>query len=100
MQLYAGAGFSHEMQSRHCSDTDCLMDFRIRRDTCINYPGACAIEYQSIVQIVLKLLFGWDCEKQQGSKGVFGKLIAFSVAHEEQGMSHTQYSYIFFTWQY
>ena len=73
------------------------MDFRISRDTRINYTGACAIEYQSIVQIVLTVLFGWDSEKQQGSKGVFGKLIAFVVAHEEQGMSHTQLSHTYST---
>ena len=83
VQLYAGAGVSHEMQSLHCSDADCVMDFRISRDTRIKYTGAYAIEYQSIVQIVLKVLFGWDSEQQQGSKVVFGKLIAFVVAYEE-----------------
>ena len=100
VQLYAGAGVSHKMQSFHCSEADCVMDFRIRRDTRINYPGACIIEYKSIVQIVLKVLFGWDSEKQQGNKGFFGNHISFAVAHEEQGMSHTQYSYTHFTWYY
>ena len=73
------------MTSLHCSDGDLLADFNIRKNTRIKYPGACAIEYQSIVQVALKVLFGWDLEKQQGTEGVFGTLIAFAVAHKEQG---------------
>jgi len=49
------------------------------------YPGACSIEYQSIVQILLEILFGWDSKKQEGSCGILGTLDAYAVAHEEQG---------------
>ena len=49
------------------------------------YPGEYAIDYQSIVQVVLRDLFGWDVNTQKGSKGIFGKLIAWTVAHKEQG---------------
>ena len=33
----------------------------------------------------MKDLFGWDAKKQKGSKGIFGTLDAYAVAHEEQG---------------
>ena len=75
------------MNSLHCSDADCVADFNLRRDTRIKYPGVCVIEYQSIIQIVLKVLFGWDSDKEQGGTGILGMLIAYVVAHEEQGMS-------------
>ena len=37
------------------------------------------------MQILLKCLFGWDSAKQMGSKGIFGRLLAWAVGHEEQG---------------
>ena len=73
------------MTSLHCSDSDLLADLNIRKNTLIKYPGACAIEYQSIFQVALKVLFGWDLEKQQGTKGSFDTLIVFVVTHKEQG---------------
>ncbi len=68
-----------------CSDEDCVQDFLLRRDARITYPGACSLEYQSVVQIALKVLFGWDSDKRQGSKGIFGEMIAHGIGHEEQG---------------
>ena len=74
------------MTSLHCSDGDLLVDFNIRTNMRIKYPGAFTIEYQSLVQGVLQVLFGWDSKKQQGTEGVFVTLIAFAVvAHEDQG---------------
>ncbi len=53
------------------------------------YPGTCSIEYQSIVQIALKILFGLDQDKQQACKGNFGEQIAHSIGHEEKNkLSH------------
>ena len=43
------------------------------------------LEYQSIVEITIKVLFGWDMNKKQGGVAIFGKIKAHSVAHEEQG---------------
>ena len=52
----------------------------------LRYPGACSLEYQSIIQIVLECLFQWD-PKQQKAKGpgIFGTLLMFAPADEEQG---------------
>ena len=79
------SGKEHEMPSLDCEERDCIVDFKIRKRSRMMYPGACSIEYQSIVQILLEVLFGWDSKKQEGSCGILGTLDAYSVAHEEQG---------------
>ena len=51
----------------------------------MKFPGACSLEYQSIVDIVIKVLLGWDMNKQEGGVGIFGELKAWAIAHKEQG---------------
>jgi hypothetical protein len=85
VRLWANAGTTMTMPSIDDPDNVCLADYTERRDTRLKYPGACALEYESIIKTLLKKLFGWDCKKQKGSKGIFGTLQAFCVAHEEQG---------------
>ena len=51
------------------------------RNSC---PGACALQYESIMQIVISALLGWDKKKCIGRKGIFGKVIAYADACEEQ----------------
>ena len=61
----------------------------------MKFPGACALEYQSIVDIVIKVLLGWDMNKQEGGVGIFGELKAWAIAHEEQGRKplHSHYHF-------
>ena len=84
VRVWANAGMTMTMPSIDDPDNVCLIDYKERRDTRLKYPGACALEYESIIQTLLKKLFGWDCKKQKGDKGIFGTLLAFCVAHEEQ----------------
>jgi hypothetical protein len=37
------------------------------------------------MKTLLRTLFGWNCKKRKGTKGIFGTLLAFSLGHEEQG---------------
>ena len=74
------------MSSLDCTDAECVTDFELQRDTRQLYPGACALEYESIVQVLIKALFGWDSQKREGEAGVFGTFLAYAGAHEEQGM--------------
>ena len=78
------------MASLDCTDADCVADFKLHRDTRQMYPGACAIEYESIVQVLIKAIFGWDSDKQEGKAGILGTLLAYAGAHEEQGKSPFQ----------
>ena len=67
------------------SDHDCFLDFKLRSDSRANFSGACSLEYQSVVDIAINVLFGWDEKKQKGRSGIVGELKAWAVAHEEQG---------------
>jgi hypothetical protein len=64
----------------------CLADFVLRRDTRIKYPGACSLEYQSVMQILTECLLKWDTKRQTSQgKGILGTVLAFAGADEEQG---------------
>ena len=38
----------------------CLLDLNTRKELRAKYPGACTLEYRSIVQIVINILIGWN----------------------------------------
>ncbi|KAL7493250.1 hypothetical protein ACHAWT_002306 [Skeletonema menzelii] len=85
VRLWANAGCNMTMPSLDCQESICIADYKVRRETRIKYPGACALEYQSIIQTLIKRLFCWDVKKQKSTKkGIFGTMLAFAVAHEEQ----------------
>jgi hypothetical protein len=50
----------------------------------MGYPGACSLAYQHVVQILIETLFGWDPKTQKGRDGIFGVLLAWARADEEQ----------------
>ena len=76
---------SYKLPELGCTDEVCIADFKLRKKARPEFSGACSLEYQSIVQILIHALFGWDIKKQRSTgSGVFGELIAWAVAHEEQ----------------
>ena len=60
------------------------IDFKLRSEDRLNYPGACALEYEDILALVIKGLFNWDKKTQTGKMGIVGELEGFGVATEEQ----------------
>ena len=75
----------HVLTPLDCTKEACLLDLKLRRSQWTQYPGACAMEYHSTMEIVMECLFGWDKKKQKGKPGVFGTVEAFCEAIEEQG---------------
>jgi hypothetical protein len=58
----------------------------LRKNARINNPGACSLECQSVMQILMKCLLKWDTKTQTSKgKGILGTVIAFAGADEEQG---------------
>jgi hypothetical protein len=53
----------------------------------MKYPGACSLEFQSVMQVLTKCMLRWDT-KTQSSKGkeILGAVLAFSGADQEQGL--------------
>ena len=69
-----------------CTEEECLADFVIRKKTRLQYPGACSLEFQSVMQILTKCLLKWDIKKRKSTgQGILGTILAFFGADEEQG---------------
>jgi hypothetical protein len=52
----------------------------------MKYPGACSLEFQSVMQILTKCMLRWDTKTQSfNGKGILCTVLAFSGADEEQG---------------
>jgi hypothetical protein len=58
----------------------------LQKDARISYPGACSLEFQSVMQFITECLLRWDTKTQTSKgKGILGTVIAFVWADEEQG---------------
>jgi Helitron helicase-like domain at N-terminus len=69
------------------TDAEILADFKFRQESRLNYPGLCAEEYSRIMNLVIKHVFGWDIDSNKSYKGMglFGEVMAWCLATEEQG---------------
>ena len=85
VRLYATC---HEHKLPSINDIEdkakCLLDFNARKKWRAQYPGACAIEYESVIQVIIAILIGWDQGGNQGSNGIFGIPLAYADCCEEQ----------------
>ena len=73
----------HRLPDLDCSKGDCIADFNLRKKTRLTYPGACSLEYQNIIKIVIEDLLQWDIKKQIAKdKGIIGTVEALAPAHE------------------
>ena len=75
------------------NQSKCLVDFEARKCWRAKYPGACATEYENIVQIVIKVLIGWNQSEQKGCGGIFRIPLLYLYSCKEQ-VRYTLYSYI------
>ncbi len=52
----------------------------------LNNPGACSLEFQSVMQILTECMLKWDIKsKSSTGKRILGTVRAFADADEEQG---------------
>jgi hypothetical protein len=65
---------------------ECIADLLLRSKLRLDNPGACAREYNSIMQIIIiECLIGWNLKlKKQTSLGIFGKVFGCCDTTEEQ----------------
>ena len=65
---------------------ECIVDYQIRSKNRKQFPGASALEFYSLIQIVIECLFQWDMNDHESKgKGIFGTTEAYGGAIEEQG---------------
>ena len=67
------------------SEDECIADLHLRQKYRTCYPGACSLEFESMMQIVIKCLLGWDTKTKTSKNGIFGKLLHLTRTIEEQG---------------
>jgi len=73
------------MPSLDATEEECITDFTLRKETRLDFPGACSLYFDGVMQIVLEVLLGWNLKEQKGSEdGIFGELDAWGMAVEEQ----------------
>jgi hypothetical protein len=69
-----------------CSEADCIADFILQKDIRLNHPGACSLEFQSVMQILMECMLRWDIKKKTSKRrGILGTVLASFAADEEQG---------------
>ena len=93
VRLYSNSDCSHCIPSTSeiMSLQNCVLDLEFRKKIRSTYPGACAHEFESIMQIVIEVLIGWKNGK--GSSGIFGVPVAYADSVEEQAR-YTLHSHI------
>jgi hypothetical protein len=65
--------------------SDCIADLLYGSKLRIDNPGACAREYNSIMQIIMESLIGWNFDlRKQTSLVIFGKVVGWCDTTEEQ----------------
>ena len=78
--------YQHNLPSLQCSEDDCFADFVLQKDIRLNHPGACSLEFQSVMQILMECMLQCVVKKKtMKGKGILGTVVAFSAADEEQG---------------
>lgn len=70
------------------SDEELSVRSKNRTKLRLKFPGICALFFELALQTVISEVLGWDIELNcYNSKGLFGKIDAFSCSIEEQGRS-------------
>ena len=91
MNVASGLSFSylnHKMvilPQTNMKKNECNADLLFRSKLKLDNPGVCAGEYNSIMQIFMECLIGWNFKlKKQKSLGIFGKVFGSCNTTEEQ----------------
>ena len=77
--------FQHDLPNI-CNDQEWKVESDFKQHIWTKYPGACYLEYQQVIEIFIDCMLQWDSKKKQPQvRGIFGRVIAFAPAQEEQG---------------
>ncbi len=86
-----------EVDLKTYAEANILAEFNVREDARAKHPGLCAEEYQRIMELVIKHFFKWDTNTQESNDvGLFGNVIAWCLATEEQGRKSLHGHYLVF----
>ena len=72
IRLFTSCGMEQKLPSLLSTNDECIVDFNFRKRSQLSYPGACALEFESIIQIITHCIIGWDINNNEGIPGIFG----------------------------
>ena len=88
--------FGHT-DANNFTEESLLFQFDIRKRRRTNLPGLCAEEYRRVLRVVVEHIFQWDTyNKKSRGRGLFGELLAWTCATEEQGRKTLHGHYLLF----
>jgi hypothetical protein len=64
LHLFLHFFIQHELPFLKGSKEDCLANFVLRKDARINNPGACSLEFQSVMQVLTEHLLNWTLKRK------------------------------------
>ena len=85
IQFYSNQhNFWHGLPDLDMSEEDCILESNTRENTWLTYPGACALEYNIVTNILLEHMMQWDPQNQEvNGLDVLGTVEAFGPADKE-----------------
>jgi hypothetical protein len=79
----------HDIPSLKCSDQECIANFQLQKDIRLNHPGACSLEFQNGIQIIMDCMLRWDSKKQTSKgKGILGTVLDFQQQMKNKAGKH------------
>jgi hypothetical protein len=84
VQLYSNPAMQ-QLPFPTMSESACIGNIVLRAKLRMENPGACAREFNSLMEIIMECLIGWDVKRgKQTRKGIFGEVLGWADATEEQ----------------
>ena len=76
------------------TNDECILDLRLRSEIRNTYPGACAIEVLSHLEILINKLIGWDSNKQVGHLEYLEYLLPMVYQSKNKATRHYMLIYL------
>ncbi len=54
--FFSNDSYQHNLPSLQCSEADCFAEFVLQKDIGLNHPGACSLDFQSVMQIPMECM--------------------------------------------
>ena len=86
IKVFADPSNFHDGSGISLTEADCTLDQELREKLRTEFPGLSAFDFESVIEIVIEKIIGWDSSSHCATKkgGIFGIPLGFCGAVEEQ----------------
>ena len=87
MQILCGSIIDDDTEINELTDEQLAEQANKRRDLRVRYPGMAALNFETLYNILMEDIIGWDTKENKATReaGLFGTPEAVICAFEEQG---------------